>query len=78
MIFVRILTLRVVWLVTNTTVKGRSGDDIEALRSALRARTTPQPIGPLPLPDVEPKPTPPAQLLKPAGPDALQLFAAGG
>jgi hypothetical protein len=72
------VAVRVVWLVTNTTVKGRGGDDIEALRRALRARTTPQPIGPLPVPDVEPKPAAPGQLLKPAGPDALQLFAAGG
>lgn len=73
------VAVRVVWLVTNTTVKGRGGEDIEALRSALRARTTPQPIGPLPLPpEVAPKPAPPAPLLKPTGPEAPQLFAAGG
>jgi hypothetical protein len=72
------VAVRVVWLVTNTTVKGRGGDDIEALRSALRAQTTPQPIGPLPVPDVEPKPASPVPLMKPAGPEAPQLFAAGG
>ncbi len=73
------VAVRVVWLVTNTTVKGRSGDDIEALRKALRARTTPQPIGPLPVPaDVEPKPAPAAPLVKPTLPEAAMLAAAGG
>ncbi|HJU44311.1 MAG TPA: zf-HC2 domain-containing protein [Vicinamibacterales bacterium] len=73
------VAVSVVWLVANTTVKGRGGEDIEALRQALRAQTTPQPIGPLPVPaDALPKPAPPAPLLKPTGPDAPQLFAAGG
>jgi hypothetical protein len=71
------VAVSVVWLVANTTVKGRGGEDIEALRNALRARTTPQPIGPLPVPDVEPKPAP-APLMKPISPDAPPLFAAGG
>ena len=73
------VAVSVVWLVANTTVKGRGGEDIEALRKALRARTTPQPIGPLPVPaDGEPKPAPPAPLMKPIVPEAPQLFAAGG
>lgn len=74
------VAVSVVWLVANTTVKGRGGDDIEALRSALRARTTPQPIGPLPVPvDMEPKPAP-APLVKPIVPGeaAASLAAAGG
>jgi hypothetical protein len=71
------VAVSVVWLVSNTTVKGRRGDDIDALRSALRARTTPQPIGPLPVPaEAEPKLVPAP--LKPVGPDASSLAAAGG
>ena len=73
------VAVSVVWLVANTTVKGRGGEDIEALRKALRAQTTPQPIGPLPVPAyAEPKPAPPAPLMKPIVPEAPQLFAAGG
>ena len=73
------VAVSVVWLVANTTVKGRGGEDIDALRRALRAQTTPQPIGPLPIPpEAEPKPAPSAPLLKPAGPDAPPMFAAGG
>jgi hypothetical protein len=73
------VAVRVVWLVANTTVKGRGGDDIEALRRALRAHTTPQPIGPLPVPvvDEEPKPVA-APLVKPIVPDTSSLAAAGG
>ena len=71
------VAVSVVWLVANTTVKGRGGDDFDALRAALRARTTPQPIGPLPVPvEIEPKPAP---LVKPGVPDAgCSLAAAGG
>ena len=74
------VAVSVVWLVANTTVKGRGGIDIATLQNALRARSTPQPIGPLPLPaDAEPKPGPPAPLTKPVVPDAPpQMFAAGG
>lgn len=72
------VAVSVVWLVANTTVKGRGGEDIEALRAALRARTTPQPIGPLPVPvDLEPKPAP-APLVKPIVPDASASLAAAG
>ena len=73
------VAVSMVWLVANTTVKGHGGEDIEALRKALRAQTTPQPIGPLPVPaDAEPKPAPPTPLMKPAGPEAPPLSAAGG
>ena len=72
------VAVSVVWVVANTTVKGRGGEDIEALRKALRARTTPQPIGPLPVPvDLEPKPVP-APLVKPIVPDASSSLAAAG
>jgi hypothetical protein len=72
------VAVSVVWLVANTTVKGRGGEDIEALRKALRAQTTPQPIGPLPVPpDAEPKPAP-APLMKPIVPDAAAMAAAAG
>jgi hypothetical protein len=72
------VAVSVVWLVANTTVKGRGGDDIEALRRALRAHTTPQPIGPLPVPvEAAPKPVP-APLVKPIVPDAASPAAAGG
>jgi hypothetical protein len=67
-----------VWFVANTTVKGRA-EDIETLRKVLRAKTTPQPIGPLPIPgEVDTRPQP-AQLplVKPVVPDTL-LAAAGG
>lgn len=74
------VAVSMVWLVANTTVKGRF-DDMEALRNALRAQTTPQPIGPLPVPAEEAKPQP-AQgpLVKPTTPDtmAAALAAVGG
>jgi hypothetical protein len=72
------VAVSVVWLVANTTVKGRGGEDIEALRKALRAQTTPQPIGPLPVPaDVEPKPAPAPPLMKPTAHEAAMLAAGG-
>jgi hypothetical protein len=72
------VAVSVVWLVANTTVKGRGGKDIDALRNALRASTIPQPIGPLPVPaEAEPKPIP-APLTKPVVPEAPPLAAAGG
>ena len=44
------VAVSMVWLVTSTTVKGRPDTDMQALRRILRAGTTPQPIGPLPVP----------------------------
>jgi hypothetical protein len=73
------VAVSVVWLVANTTVKGRDDIDVRALQQALRLKTTPAPIAPLPIPAEagEPKPT---QLLKPTGPEAAAaaLAAAGG
>jgi hypothetical protein len=74
------VAVSMVWLVANTTVKGRV-DDMEALRNALRAQTTPQPIGPLPVPAEEAKPQPEQQpLVKPTTPDTMMasLSAVGG
>ena len=71
------VAVSVLWLVANTTVKGRHDGDMQMLRQALRLKTTPAPIAPLPIPaEADPKP---AQLLKP-GPDAAAaaLAAAGG
>jgi hypothetical protein len=74
------VAVSMVWLVANTTVKGRV-DAMETLRNALRAQTTPQPIGPLPVPIEETKPQPAhAPLVKPTSPDAMAaaLAAVGG
>jgi hypothetical protein len=74
------VAVSMVWLVANTTVKGRV-DDMEALRNALRAQTTPQPIGPLPVPAEEAKPQPEQPpLVKPTTPDTMMasLSAVGG
>jgi hypothetical protein len=73
------VAVSMVWLVANTTVKGRhDDDDIQALRQALRLRSTPAPIAPLPIPAEvtgEPKPQA-APLMKPISPEAPALAAA--
>jgi hypothetical protein len=62
-------------LVANTTVKGRHDENMQALRRALRLRTTPAPIAPLPIPpEADPKPAP---LMKPIVPDASAAYAGG-
>jgi hypothetical protein len=73
------VAVSMVWLVANTTVKGRI-DDMETLRNLLRAQNSPQPIGPLPVPAEEAKPEPePAPMVKPLVPDTLMAgLAAGG
>jgi hypothetical protein len=74
------VAVSMVWFVANTTVKGRA-EDIEMLRKVLRAKTTPQPIGPLPIPgEVDTKPQPAqAPLMKPIVPEtSLAALAAGG
>lgn len=69
------VAVSMVWLVANTTVKGHGGD-METLRKMLRAHTTPQPIGPLPIPVEDPKPQPSQEpLMKPTSPNELM---AGG
>jgi hypothetical protein len=72
------VAVSMVWLVASTTVKGRLDENMETLRHALRSRTAPQPIGPLPVPvDVAPKPE--ATPLKPAGSESASMaFAAAG
>jgi hypothetical protein len=72
------VAVSMVWLVANTTVKGRHDVDVRAMQQALRLKTTPAPIAPLPIPPEAGDPKP-AQLLKP-GPEAAAaaLAAAGG
>jgi Putative zinc-finger len=65
------VAVSMVWLVASTTVKGRHDVNMQALRQALRLRTTPAPIAPLPIPSEagEPKPQA-APLMKPIVPEA--------
>ena len=71
------VAVSMVWLVASTTVKGRIDENMQALRQAIRSRTAPQPIGPLPVPvDVAPKPDPIPH--KPAGSESALAFAAAG
>jgi hypothetical protein len=72
------VAVSMVWLVANTTVKGRHDVDMRALRQALRLKTTPEPIAPLPIPaELEEKPqSAPLPLMKPGIPDASALAAA--
>ncbi|OFW45590.1 MAG: hypothetical protein A3J29_15270 [Acidobacteria bacterium RIFCSPLOWO2_12_FULL_67_14b] len=66
------VAVNMVWLVTNTTVKGRHADE-NLLRRTLRARTAPQPLGPVPLPPHAPVPPPQAApMVKPVVPEAMQ------
>jgi hypothetical protein len=70
------VAVSVVWLVTNTTVKGRHDEDMQALRQALRLKTTPAPIAPLPIPAEATQPKPePAAIVKPGGADAASALA---
>ena len=74
------VAVSMVWLVTNTTVKGRPDETMQALREAMRLRTTPAPIAPLPVP-VEPASAPKpaaAPLMKPIVPEAAAALAAAG
>lgn len=73
------VAVSMVWFVANTTVKGRA-EDIETLRKVLRARTTPQPIGPLPIPgEVDTRPQPAhVPLVKPVVPETMLAAAGGG
>ena len=71
------VAVSMVWLVSNTTVKGRHDVNMQALRQALRLHTTPAPIAPLPIPPeaADPKPAPP---MKPVVPEAAAGLAAAG
>jgi len=73
------VAVSVVWLVANTTVKGRHDVDMVALRQALRLKTTPAPIAPLPLPAEATQPKHEAvPLVKPGEASAALAAAAGG
>ena len=68
------VAVSMVWLVANTTVKGRHDENMQALRQALRLHITPAPIAPLPIPpEADPKPAP---LMKPIVPEAAAGVAA--
>jgi hypothetical protein len=74
------VAVSMVWLVANTTVKGRLDGD-RALRRALGLSALPEPIAPLPIPTSEgapPKSEAP-QMMKPIVPEtqSLALAAAG-
>jgi hypothetical protein len=75
------VAVSVVWLVANTTVKGRhDAGDMRALRRALGLTPLPEPIAPLPIPasELAPKPAAPV-LMKPIVPETqLALAAAAG
>lgn len=73
------VAVSMVWVVANTTVKGRPDENMQALRQALRSRTTPQPIGPLPVPPEAGVPKPQAApLMKPITPETNLALAAIG
>lgn len=64
------VAVSMVWLVANTTVKGRHDDGLRMLRQALRLRNGPRPLGPAPLP--RPAAQPKAQAA-PAVPEAFEV-----
>lgn len=73
------VAVSMVWVVANTTVKGRPDENMQALRQALRSRMTPQPIGPLPVPPEAGVPKPQAApLMKPITPETNLALAAIG
>lgn len=71
------VAVSMVWLVANTTVKGRHDDGLGMLGKALRLRNSPQPIGPVPLPvDTVGQPGPQAvPMVKPVVPPAFEAHA---
>jgi hypothetical protein len=72
------VAVSMVWLVANTTVKGRPDETMKALREALRLQTVPQPIStpPVPADIIVPSPQPVVPPVKPAVPDAASSSAA--
>lgn len=80
------VAVSLLWVVANTTVKGRPDETMQALRDALRLHTVPQPISTPTVPAEITMPTPqPAPMVKPISPDAssssasaLALAAAAG
>ena len=73
------VAVSMVWLVANTTVKGRPDEDMQAIREALRLQTQPAQIAPLAIPSDtgEPKPQA-APLMKPSGNDSNAAAAGVG
>jgi hypothetical protein len=74
------VAVNMVWLVTNTTVKGRHVDE-DLLRRTLRAHTAPQPLGPLPIPPQAAPAAPQPQaapMVKPVVPEEFLLAAVAG
>jgi hypothetical protein len=73
------VAVSMVWLVTNTTVKGRPDETMQALREALRLQTIPAPIAPLPVPAEPVNASKPATapMMKPVVPEAAAHAAAG-
>jgi hypothetical protein len=70
------VAVSMVWLVTNTTVKGRHDDGLGVLRQALRLHNSPAPIAPVPVPaDAVSAPKAITPLMKPAGPEAFEASA---
>lgn len=72
------VAVSMVWLVANTTVKGRHDETMQALRQALRLQNAPSPIAPLPIPvEATPPQTKPQApvLMKPIAPDAAAALA---
>ena len=73
------VAVSMVWLVANTTVKGRQDVSMDMLRNMLRAQTVPQPIGPLPVPPESEAPRPAAApLVKPSVPETMQAALLAG
>ena len=67
------VAVSMVWLVANTTVKGRHDETMQALRQALRLQNSPTPIAPLPIPPEAAQPVKPAAappMMKPIAPEA--------
>jgi Putative zinc-finger len=71
------VAVSMVWLVANTTVKGRHDDGLGALRRQVRLHNAPRFIGPVPLP-VEPAGSPAPQIapaVKPVEPERIESAA---
>lgn len=68
------VAVSMVWLVSNTTVKGRHDDGMGLLQQALHLRNAPQPLGPLPIPVGSTGRRKPqaAPLMKPIVPEAFE------